>query len=168
MKKILLLIVLFFSCVSLSYSQDVWNTISYKYYSGPVSPEYQKSYTITINNDRTAFISYHFGMNKRAPSIDSFTVTKANFKKLNNAINKTGVLDGVKPSDSSDGKVGGPEKTITLNYSYSNPNADPPVKQSIFRMSSHSDKNAKKLFSLMDSMVPKKIWKKLEERNDGD
>jgi len=169
MKKILLPLVLFFLFIGISNAQsDEWMNITYNYYSGPISPQYQKTYTITINSERVGMIRYHYGMNKRAPSIDSFTVTKANLKKLAKAIKKTGVLNGMQPSDSSDGKIGGSEQTITLVYGNPNPNLDQPVKQATYRLRTDSDKNERNLFTLMDKMVPKKIWKKLETPNEGD
>jgi len=163
MKKILFLLVIFFAA-NFSFAQSMeWFTVSYKYYSGPVSPQFQKNYTITINKDRSASISYHEGMDKMAPYTEDFTISKSNSKKLTSLIKKTGLFDGTAPKDSADGKIGGPERSITISYGNPNPNLDQPVRQMTFRQSSFSSNEVNKLFAFMDKIVTKKVWKKIEK-----
>lgn len=165
MKKILLALVLLLAA-NLSIAQtNQWFTISYKYYSGPVSPQYQKMYTITVNYDKSTEISYHEGMDKMAPQVVPFTISKTNHKKISALIKKLGILDGTAPKDSADGKIGGPEKTITISYGNPNPNLDQPTRQVSFKESSNSSDDVKKLFALMEKVVTKKIWKELEKKD---
>lgn len=166
MKKIFLLsaIFIFLTQVSFAQSSNKWFSVSYKYYSGPVSPAYQKTYTVIVNNDRTAEISYHYGMDKMAPQVESFTLSKTNHKKITSLIKKLGILDGVAPKDSADGKIGGPSKSITVTYGNPDPALDQPTRQVTFSESSYSSDDVKKLFALMDKVVTKKVWKKLEKK----
>lgn len=164
MKKILLLLAVFLLSTQVSFAQDnQWFTITYKYYSGPVSPQYQKTYSIIINHDRSAEISYHQGMNKKAPQVESFTVSKTNHKKITKLIKKLGILDGVTPKDSVDGKIGGPERNMTITYGNPNPNLDQPVRSVTFRQSDYASGDVRKLFDTVEKVVPKKIWSKLEK-----
>lgn len=163
MKKFLLLLVIFFAA-NFSFAQSIeWFTVSYKYYSGPVSPQFQKNYTITINKDRSATISYHQGIDKMAPHTEDFTISKTKSKKLTRLIKKTGIFDGTAPKDSADRKIGGPEKSITISYGNPNPNLDQPIRQVTFNESSYSSDEIKRVFAFMDKIVPKKVWKKLEK-----
>lgn len=168
MKKILFLLAVFFAA-NFSFAQSTeWFTVSYKYYSGPVSPQFQKTYTVTINKDRKASISYHQGLDKMAPYTEEFTISKSNHKKLTSLIKKTGIFDGTAAKDSADGKIGGPEKSITISYGNPNPNLDQPVRQVTFNHSSYSADSVNKLFTFMDKIVPKKVWKKLEKHYEKD
>jgi len=165
MKKILITIFLMFVCANFSSAQvNKWTSITYSFNSGPVSPEYQKTYTITINSDRTSQISYHKGLDKRAPTKEDFNITKANLKKLNKAINKTGILDGVKPDNTSDGMIGGTVKSITITYVNKDPNLDQPPTVLTFNKWSNSPDNINNLFNMMDKMVPNKVWKAVGEK----
>ncbi len=165
MKKILLLLAVFFITSQISFAQDTrWFTVAYSYFSGPVSPEYQKTYTVTVNHDRSASISFHQGLDKMAPQVESFTISKSNQKKITSLIKKIGILDGVTPQDSADGKIGGPSKSITVTYGNPNPNLDQPVRQVKFSETIFSSDDVKKLFALMDKVVTKKVWKKLEKK----
>ncbi|MBS1493302.1 MAG: hypothetical protein JST55_07325 [Bacteroidetes bacterium] len=165
MKKILLLLAVFLLASQVSFAQDTqWFTITYNYFSGPVSPQYQKTYAVTVNYDRSASVSYHQGIDKMAPQVESFTISKTNHKKLTNAIKKIGIYDGVSPNNSGDGKIGGPEYSITVTYGNPNPNLDQPVRTVTMRKSSLSSKEEDKLFDLMDKIVPKKVWKKFEKK----
>jgi len=169
MKKILLLIAVFFLASQISFGQSTgsdnqWLVIKYDFYSGPVSPQYQKTYSVTVNNDRSAQVSYRQGMEKTGPQIESFTVSKTNMKKLTSAIKKLGILEGVNPSDSSDGKIGGPTKSITVTYGSTNPNLDQPVRQTTFKETGNSSKEVTKLFDLMEKIFTKTLRKKLEQK----
>jgi hypothetical protein len=164
MKKILIALGLILLCSTMSFAQDnQWFIIKYKYYSGPVSPEYQKTYTVTIESDGNANISYHQGLEKTAPIVENFTVSKSNRKKITSAIRKTGILDGTAPVDTSDGKIGGSNKTITISYGNPDPNLDQPPREVTFSLWTYSPDEIKKLFALMDKMTPKKVWKKIEK-----
>ena len=99
-----------------------------------------------------------------APQVESFTISKTNQKKITSLIKKIGILDGVTPKDSADGKIGGPSKSITVTYGNPNPNLDQPVRQVKFSETTFSSDDVKKLFALMDKVVTKKVWKKLEKK----
>ncbi len=169
MKNILLLLAVFLLSTQISFAQSTqWFTIAYSYNSGPVSPEYQKTYTVTVNQDRSAQISYHQGMDKRAPQVESFTVSKTNHKKLTSLIKKIGILDGTIPNDTPDGKIGGSNKSITISYGNPNPNLDQPTRQANFTYQTSSSEDVKSLFDLMDKIVTKKVWKKFEKKETKD
>lgn len=165
MKKILLLLALFLLTSQISFGQSSrWFTITYNFYSGPVSPQYQKTYATTVNYDRSAQVSYHYGMDKMAPQVETFNITKANHKKLTKLVKSLGILDGTTPPNESDGKIGGPSKSITISYGNPNPNLDQPVRQVTFNETMNSSEDVKALFELMDKLVPKKVWKKFEKK----
>jgi hypothetical protein len=165
MKKILLLLALFLLTFQISFAQsNQWVTITYNFYSGPVSPEYQKTYTTTINYDRSGQISYHYGLEKTAPEVETFTISKANHKKITKVVKALGILDGTTIPNESDGKIGGPTKSITITYGNPNPNLDQPVRQIIFNETSNSSDDIKSLFNLMDKAVPNKVWKKFGKK----
>lgn len=169
MKKILLLLAVFFLASQISFAQDnQWFTVTYNYYSGPVSPQYQKTCAITVNYDRSATVSYHQGVDKMAPQVESFTISKSNHKKITSAIKKIGIYDGVTPNNTGDGKVGGPEYSITITYGNPNPDLDQPVRTITMRKSSLSSDEENKLFDLMEKVVPKKVMKKFEKKKTTD
>jgi hypothetical protein len=165
MKKILLFVTVFLLAAQFSFAQTTqWLTITYNYFSGPVSPEYQKTYSVTVNQDRSASISYHQGIDKMAPQVESFTISKSNHKKITSLVKKLGILNGEKPTDTPDGMVGGPSKSITITYGPTDPNLDQPSRQVTFNLTRNSSEDVTKLFDLMDKVVTKKIWKKLEKK----
>ena len=169
MKKILLLLALFLLTSQISFAQsNRWFTITYNFYSGPVSPQYQKTYATTINYDRSGQVSYRYGLEKTAPEVETFTITKANHKKLTKLVKALGILDGTAPPNESDGKIGGPTKSITISYGDPNPNLDQPVRQVTFNETMNSSDDIKALFELMDKAVPNKVWKKFVKKETTD
>lgn len=125
MKKLLLLLFLLaFAVPGFAQNNLQWNSIELTYYSGPVSPQYQYTWTATINSDRTAmFVSK--GAN--TDTSYSFTLSRSKFNKINNYIKKYKLMTA-NPSDmeTSQRRIGGAEYTVKMVVQNTNPNYDQP------------------------------------------
>jgi hypothetical protein len=125
MKKLFLLFFVFMFTAPV-FAQDswVWTVAELNYYSGPVSPEYQYRWTLTINNDRSAMFT-RTGAGKDTSY--SFTVSQKCFNKLNSYINKYDLITA-NPGDmeTSSQKIGGSSYTLKLTVMNTNPNYDQP------------------------------------------
>lgn len=126
MKK-LLLILFIFSFSSFALAKDKWTIISLTYSSGPVSPQYQSTWTLTIDNERNAtYTSKGAGTD----TTYSFTVSKSKFNKLVSYINKYKLISADPNSMKTDNmKIGGSSNTVTLTVQNADPNTDQPPRK---------------------------------------
>ncbi|HEX2787213.1 MAG TPA: hypothetical protein VHP32_04845 [Ignavibacteria bacterium] len=158
MKKLFLLFFVFAFTVP-GFAQDkwVWTVAELSYYSGPVSPEYQYRWTVTINNDRSAMFT-RTGAGKDTSF--SFTLGPKCFNKLNNYIKNYDLIT-VNPSDmeTTSQKIGGPSYTLKITIMNTNPNYDQPPQIKTFPSQQNEAWSSKmnNVYKAMECPVSKRL-----------
>lgn len=146
-----------------------WEKISYYHSRGPVSPEYQYSYIITIDDEGVGKVEY-----TKLGKTDTydFSLTEKNLKVLNNAILKSKALS-VAPADLKSEKnlIGGPvySCTITLPFPDREEGEEEKEKAPVIIIPSEvNEKYSKGVFGLyetIESLVPSSVWSKATGTN---
>lgn len=152
MKKIFLLILILFCSASLFAQNNTWNSVAYTYSKGPVSPEYQYSYTITIYNDGNGSMVYRKGQDS---SSNDFRISKKQKKSLNKALNSSNVF-AVTPEQmkSETTTVGGPSKSIIITTTDID-NAQITVPSQV---KPEYAEGIDELYNEIENLVPASIW----------
>lgn len=155
-KLIVLVIVLVFYGVSFAQSNK-WSTVEYLYSKGPVAPEYQYNYTITIDNAGVGKLSY----TKSSLTNDyDFSIGPKSLKRLNKALNKSQVFTAAADEMKADkNMVGGPSRSLNVTmWQPSNVDQKPTVIMVPSQVSEKYEANINSLYDLIENLVPKKIW----------
>lgn len=157
MKKLLFLIFGLLLC-STSFSQSgKWSSISYVYSNGPVSPEFQYSYTVNIDNAGVGTLSY---TKSSVTNTYDFSLGNKGMKKLNKALNKSQVFS-VSPSDmkADQNMLGGPSKSLAVTM-WQEPNLDqkPTVIQVPEQINEQYSAGINDLYSVIENLVPNNVW----------
>ena len=158
-KKLLSLAVLLFFCSSAFSQSDKWASISYTYSKGPVSPEYQFNFTITIDNAGVGILSYS---KSSITNNYDFSLGKKGMKKLNSALSKSKVFSVNADSMKADNSIiGGPTKNLSVTM-WQEPNLDqrPTVIQIPDHVKEKYSANLNDLYNVIENLVPNKVWNK--------
>lgn len=157
MKKLIFLAITLF-IVSTSFAQNnKWETITYYYSKGPVSPEYQYNYTINISADGSGQLVF----TKASQTNEySFRVGKNGRKKLNNALNKSKVFtvssDEMK---SSQNMMGGQQRNLTITkWQAPNLDARPETIMVPEQVNETYSAAINNLYGVIEDLVPGSIW----------
>lgn len=159
MKKLLMLFFVFAFAVPAAAQENnwIWTVAELSYYSGPVSPEYQYRWTLTINSDRTAMYT-RSGAGKDTSF--SFNLGPKCFNKLNNYIKKYDLITA-NPGDmeTTSQKVGGSSYTLKLTIQNTNPNYDQPPQIKTFPSQVNEAWSSKmnNIYKAMQCPVSKKL-----------
>lgn len=164
MKKIIftLAIVLLSSNV---YSQDThWANLSYYYSNGTVSPDYQYSYQIMLNENGEGIVNYK---NSEGNKERNFNVSSEDLENFNEYFKGSDVFK-VDPDKmkSHDGKDGGSVRTLEVTL-YQSPELD--AMPTIIRIPEYLNKKytdeMKCVYSKIEALVPEEIYKELKIKN---
>jgi len=157
MKKLIFLAITLF-IVSASFAQsNKWSSISYSYSKGPVSPEYQYSYTIDISADGSGKLLY---TKASTTSEYDFKVGKKGRKILNNALSKSKVFS-VSPDEmkSSQNLIGGQQRSLTITkWQAPNLDARPEVIMVPSQVNDTYSAGINDLYDTIENLVPYSVW----------
>lgn len=157
MKKIIIALFLVIATCSIASAQN-WSSIEYKFTNGPVSPKYQKSYTIIISPDR--MVSMNYTTNTDGPKSDSYSrkISKSQMNSFKKFLATTRFLEaGFNPNFTDNMKVGGPSKDIMITFS--NNQATLNLNERLGDKTNLADFNS--LAMKLEKFIPSKVWKKL-------
>lgn len=158
MKNLFLSLILILITASFTFAQS-WSSVQYDYSNGPVSPEYQKNYTIMVNSDRTVTLTPN-NVNARADQSYSKRLSKKQMSSFNKFLNSTGFLNaGYNPNFMDKMKIGGPTKKIIINFS--NNQATVNLNESLGDKTDLA--NFEALTARMESLIPAKVLKKVSD-----
>lgn len=159
MKKTILLFIVFFFSNSLIAQNNKWESISYTFSKGPVSPEYQYSYVISINNDGSGKLNY----TKAAVTNEyDFIVNKKGRKSLNKVLKNSNVFTVSADDMKSDQTLmGGPSKTMIITM-WQAPNLDqkPTTIEIPSQVKPEYSEGIENLYDEVENLVPDDIWKR--------
>lgn len=156
MKNLLISLFLVLSASSLLHAQE-WTAIEYKYSNGPVSPAYQKNYSVVISSDRYVRMTYTSYSNGSKSDSYSRRLSKGQMKSFNKILNASGFLaSGYNPNFTDNMKVGGPSKAITISFS-----GDKKPLELNERLGDKSElEKFESLSAYIEKLIPSKVWKK--------
>jgi len=157
-----------FNCSS-SKQYSEWSVVQLNYESGPISPEYQYSYSVIINNNKTCEYIYIFPMSNEKKLQYSFSISKEQYTGLQEAIEKS-LLIGKEIPKLPDEQVpiGGSLTTVKITVVDPDPNSDKPPKvyQSPYFPEKAYEKNLDELYKYINRLVPEEILKKSSGERD--
>lgn len=151
MKKIFILIFTF--ALSLpAFSQFGWNNISLQHSSGPVSPEYQYNYTITIDASGAGKLSY---TSDGVTNDYNFHISKNSLGSLNKAIVNSKILS-MNVDSLSSGKtlIGGQVYKAVITPSSGSEFTIPNSISDKYKASIYN------LYEVIEDAVPNSTWNK--------
>lgn len=157
MKKLIILI--FALCfVNTGFTQSTkWSSISYSYSKGPVSPEYQYSYTILVYSDGSGSISY---TKSSGSSLNMFSFGYSGLGKLNKALKNSQVFSVSPEKMKSDNTlIGGPSRSAKITM-WQSPNSDamPTIIEIPGSVSPEYSSGIENLYNTIEGLVPSSIW----------
>lgn len=165
MKKITLTFILFLAVAftgSLNAQSNKWASVAYAYSKGPVSPEFQYKYTISISSNGSGILTY----TKGSATINyDFKVGKNGRKKLNTALRNSQVLT-VSPDEmkSDENLFGGATQTMVITMlQASNVDQKPTTIEVPARVKSEYLEGVSNVYNLMENLVPQSVWDKATE-----
>ena len=158
MKNIFLAILFLTLVLSAAAQSSKWMSLAYTYSKGPVSPPYQYSYTISINNFGEATLSYTKSeTTKEFP----FNVDKKDLKELNNALKKSKVFS-VSPDEmkaDSNLLIGGSSKTLIITKTQAaNLDQLPETIDVPRQVTEMYSENIEDLYDTIENLVPSDVW----------
>ncbi|MDZ4711936.1 MAG: hypothetical protein SGI89_06370 [bacterium] len=162
MKITLMLILILFISASGIQAKSKWEKISYYHSRGPVSPEYQYSYIITIDDEGVGKLEY---TKLGRTEVYDFSLTEKSLKTLNNAIQNSKALT-VSPADLKSEKnlIGGPVYSCTITLPFPDRKEGEEEKEKAPVIIIPSDVNEKyaagvfNLYQVLESVVPTSVW----------
>lgn len=164
----LLIIIAGFNCSSSKQSSD-WSVVNLIYESGPIAPQYQYSYSVIINSDKTGEYLYAFPMGDEKKFRYNFSISNEQMKGLNSAIEKSKVM-GVDIPKLPDEKVpiGGSLTRVLITVVNPDPNLDQPPKvyESPYFPAEGYKENLESLYNFIENLVPKEIVKKASDERE--
>jgi len=130
MVKLIIILFLTLFCFRCSNSQDKnenWEVIEYTFNTGPVSPEYLYSYSVTISRNGICNFNYSFGNNEKLKY--EFTITEYQLTVLDENLKNSGVLTEDIPSiPNEEIPDGGAIRSLKIVIPDFDPNLDQPPK----------------------------------------
>lgn len=163
MKNLFFLLLIMFFIAPAVNARYKWEKISYYHSTGPVSPEYQYNYIITIDEEGKGKLEY---TKSGKTNVYDFNVSKKNINALNKSILKTKVLNATAEDLKPGGNlIGGPvyNATITLTFpdeeEYNEKEKEkPPVVIIPNQINEKYSSNVFALYTLIESLVPSSVW----------
>ncbi len=162
--KMKTLTVFIFSLIFLSsgYGQsNKWSTILYSYSKGPVSPEFQYSYTILIYPDRSGTLTYTKSSGTR---IIMFGFGYSGLSKLNSALKKSKVFTLSPEQMKSDNNLlGGPSGSAKITM-WQSPNVDamPTIIEIPANVNPEYSEGIENLYRTIEGLVPDSVWNEVK------
>lgn len=171
MRKAILCFVFFvFASCSTSQVENKWASLTYMFEAGPLPPKYQYSYNITINRGLDGTMVGFLGTDPATPSlVYNFKVTDENIKALDDAINKSKILEGnIEELPEGVRPVGGHLEKVRIVMEMTDPNLDqaPRVKESPYYPADKYVKGLRDLYSLITSFVPQSTWDDFNKKKE--
>jgi len=169
MKKILLFLVLVLMMSSCSKSQDMnWTSLVYEYSSGPLPPPYHHEYSIAINNDGSANMSYRLGYDANRPPLNySFKIDDEAKMTLNEKLKDSRLLEGkIQAVPENQHPVGGSLSRVKVYIVDPDPNLDkPPVlfEAPYFPLKEYA-KGLGDLYGYINSLIPPDVKADIEKQ----
>lgn len=160
-------ILVFFSLLFYSFNPVIaqegsWSSISYTHSNGPVSPEYQYSYTIVIDTDGYGVISYRKNTNTQE---EKFNVGRKGLQKLNSAVKKSNVLNINSDSlKSNKTLLGGAEsKMLITMWQAANLDQKPPTIEVPGQVNPKYSNGILNLYHTVEMLVPSSVWNRVSD-----
>lgn len=157
-----------FHCSSSEQSSE-WSVVNLVYESGPLPPQYQYSYSVIINSDKTCEYLFSYPMGDEKKLQYKFSITREQMKGLNSAIEKSGII-GIKIPELPEDKVpiGGSLTRVIITVVNPDPGLDQPPKVYVSPYFPTEDykENLDALYKYINNLVPKDFVKKTSEERD--
>ncbi|HEY5534487.1 MAG TPA: hypothetical protein VIL99_06090 [Ignavibacteria bacterium] len=144
---------------------ETWATISYNFSSGPVSPQYQYSYSVVITTDKNCSFLYvysgEFNYTKE------FLIEEESFNELKNLLKESRILDIEMTSDPTH-PLGGTMRFVSIVFKQSDPNIDQPprVITAPYYPAEEYKTGLDKLYDFIESLIPEGAKKEAEAKRD--
>jgi hypothetical protein len=165
---LLLIITAGFNCSSLKQSAD-WSVVNLMYESGPVPPQYQYSYSVIINSDKTGEYLYSFPMGDEKKFQYKFSISSEQLKGLNSAIVKSKVMEVDIPKLPEEKvPIGGSLTRVLITVVNPDPGLDQPprVYESPYFPTEEYKDNLETMYNYIGNLVPKDIVKKASDERE--
>lgn len=147
-----------FSCGNSQENNPEWGILEYSYRSGPVSPEYQYSYQIIINKDKSGILQYTFPTSENLEY--EFNISDEQLETLTCKLTESKIFDGEIPSLSGEEiPDGGSNESVRIVIPNPDPNLDQPPKvisSPVYPQMSYKI-NLDKLYTCINELVPKDL-----------
>ncbi|MEO8447113.1 MAG: hypothetical protein ABI528_06435 [bacterium] len=157
MKKLFILFFILLTAAPLFSQNSKWSDLSYTYSKGPVSPQFQYSYTILVDRLGNATFNY---VKSDVPREFPFTVGKKGMRALNNCLKKSKVFS-VSPQEmeADSNLMGGSSRTMVITM-YQSPLLDamPESIQVPAHINDTYFERIDDLYSEIENLVPSEIW----------
>lgn len=166
-KFFLLLSTFLFASCSTSQNDAQWSSLSYIYETGPLPPKYQYTYTITLNTKCEGGIVAYVGLDNSNTFNYEFKFSKDSLAILNNAIKDSKILvEEIEKLPEEKQPIGGHLEKVRVVLVNPNPNLDQPprVKESPYFPSEKYRAGLQKLYEVIASFVPQKVWEDFEAK----
>lgn len=168
MKNLVFALLILFFIYPNAEARYKWEKISYYHSAGPVSPEYQYNYIITIDEEGRGKLE--FTKSGKTNTFD-FHVSKKNIKALNKAILKTKVLNAA-PDDlkSNRNLIGGSvyNATITLPFPDEEEGEEEKEKNPVViipnQVNEKYSTNVMALYTFIETLVPNSVWNQTQSQ----
>lgn len=158
MKKILLTLAIVLMSVS-AFSQFKWDKLEFYFHTGPVSPEYQYSYSISITSSGAGHFEYYKGIDTIQKA--DFSVSRRNLTKLTNEVKSSGILNTTPDNMiSTEILIGGKVKILKATLINEDPDKDQPPRVYEYPSNLKTEylRQMNDLYDVIKSLVPGKYW----------
>ncbi|HQY19817.1 MAG TPA: hypothetical protein PK294_04725 [Ignavibacteria bacterium] len=147
------------------YSQDThWTNLAFYYSNGTVSPDYQYSYQILLNENGEGMVNYK---NSEGNKERNFNVSSEDLENFNEYFKGSDVFK-VDPDKmrSLDPKDGGSVRTLEVTL-YQSPELDamPPIIRIPEYLNKKYTEDMKCVYDRIESLVPEEIYTELKIKN---
>ncbi len=169
MKNLIFALFLLLMLSSCGRTQDAkWTSLTYDYSEGPLPPPYHHEYSISINSDRSANMTYKLGYNADDPSYNySFTLDEGSMNLLNEKVVESRILEGsTEAVPENEHPVGGSLNRVTVYVVNPDPNLDQPplVFQAPYFPKKEYSKGLNELYECINGLVPQDVKTDIEKR----
>ncbi|MBN1633674.1 MAG: hypothetical protein JW917_05875 [Ignavibacteria bacterium] len=163
-----LIVIAGFNCSSSEQSAD-WSVVNLVHESGPLPPQYQYSYSVIINSDKTGEYLYSYPMGDEKKLQYKFSITGEQMKELFPAIKKSRIMEiNIPKLPDEKVPVGGSLTKVKITVVNPNPGLDQPPKvyESPYFPTEEYKGNLEALYKYIVNLVPKEFIKKASEERD--
>ncbi|MDZ4711935.1 MAG: hypothetical protein SGI89_06365 [bacterium] len=160
MKKLILMFCILLAGSCFAQTNSNWSNVMYKYYTGPVSPEFQYNYEVQINKDGSGSLAYTKAGNT---ATYDFNIGRRGKKKLNRTLKGSKVFQVPESSLQSDSKLmGGPERNAVITM-WQSPDLDqkPQMINVPGNVTQEYQQGVYDLFDVIENLVPDSVWDKV-------
>lgn len=167
MKHTIILFLIAFAGFNCSSSQHYteWSVVQLNHESGPIAPEYQYSYSITVNWNKTCEYLYTYPIGGEKKLQYQFTINNEQFDGLQEAIEKSKLIGREIPKlKDEEIPIGGSLTNAKVIIVDPDPNSDKPPKvyESPYFPSKEYKTNLESLYKFINNLVPKDIIDKAD------